>query len=128
MLLVGGIGGYAVGAIQPSDEVAVNTSTAESHDTAGLSMMSGGEMEMSMDEMMQMMNAELEGKVGAEFDRAFIDEMILHHEGAIEMAETAIQSSDREEIRSLARAIIDAQEGEMEKMEAWRSEWFEGEE
>jgi uncharacterized protein (DUF305 family) len=58
------------------------------------------------------------------FDLAFIEAMIPHHEGAIEMAEVALENSENEEIRVLAEEIIAAQRAEIEQMEAWREEWY----
>ena len=46
-------------------------------------------MGMSMDEMMQSM----EGKEGDEFDRAFMESMTIHHQGAIEMAQKIWQNT-----------------------------------
>jgi uncharacterized protein (DUF305 family) len=58
------------------------------------------------------------------FDLAFIEEMIPHHEGAIEMAEVALENSENEDIRALAQEIIAAQESEISRMESWREEWY----
>ncbi len=61
------------------------------------------------------------------FDLAFIDSMIQHHRGAIDMAEQAQVEAEQPELRSMARAVIDAQVGEIAQMEAWREEWYLGE-
>ncbi len=61
------------------------------------------------------------------FDLAFIDSMIEHHRGAIDMAEQAQVEAEQPELRSMARAVIDAQVGEIAQMEAWRVEWYPGE-
>ncbi|HMQ29699.1 MAG TPA: DUF305 domain-containing protein [Chloroflexaceae bacterium] len=61
---------------------------------------------------------------GQPYDAAFIDSMILHHEGAIIMANQALEQAERPEIRELATAIIDAQEAEIAQMKAWRTAWF----
>jgi len=58
------------------------------------------------------------------FDLRFIDGMILHHQGAIAMAEAALEHSDREEIRKLAQAIVVAQQTEIEQMQQWRQAWY----
>jgi uncharacterized protein (DUF305 family) len=58
------------------------------------------------------------------FDLRFIDAMTLHHQGAIEMAETALEQSDRPEIRQLAQAIIEAQQQEIQQMQGWRQSWY----
>jgi len=50
--------------------------------------------------------------------------MIDHHKGAIAMAERALQDSEHAEIRTLAEAIIAAQEAEVAQMEGWLREWF----
>jgi uncharacterized protein (DUF305 family) len=58
------------------------------------------------------------------YDAQFIDSMIEHHEGAIQMAEQALQEAERQEIRDLAHAIISDQQREIEQMQAWREAWF----
>ena len=60
---------------------------------------------------------------GEEFDAMFIDGMIEHHEGAIIMAERALEEAERPEIRSMAQAILDAQAAEIQQMESWRDTW-----
>ncbi len=57
-------------------------------------------------------------------DRHFIEQMIPHHEGAIAMAELALERSARAEVRSLAEGIIEAQTREISDMSAWYEEWF----
>ncbi|MEB3231392.1 MAG: DUF305 domain-containing protein [Leptolyngbyaceae bacterium] len=64
------------------------------------------------------------GPKDAEFDLRFIDGMILHHQGAVVMAESALQNSSRSEIKQLAEAIIAAQQGEIEQMQQWRNAWY----
>ncbi len=58
------------------------------------------------------------------FDKAFIDAMIPHHRSAIEMANVALEESEDPEILEIAQGIVDAQEGEIEQMRAWRDEWY----
>ncbi len=57
-------------------------------------------------------------------DRHFIEQMIPHHEGAIAMAELALEKSKRPEILSLANGIIEAQQREIIDMKSWYKEWF----
>lgn len=64
------------------------------------------------------------GPKDATFDLRFIDGMILHHEGAIAMAKTAMQSSNRSEIQQIAKDIIEAQQAEIEQMQQWRQAWY----
>jgi uncharacterized protein (DUF305 family) len=58
------------------------------------------------------------------FDRTFIDNMIPHHESAIEMANAALKESENPEIREIAGAIVGAQEKEIAQMQRWREEWY----
>jgi uncharacterized protein (DUF305 family) len=70
-----------------------------------------------------MMSMDL-GPADADFDLRFIDGMIPHHEGAVVMAQEALQKSNRPEIKQLAQAIIDAQEQEIAELKEWRSTWY----
>ena len=54
----------------------------------------------------------------------FIAEMIPHHEQAIEMAQLALGKASRPEVKTLARDILSAQEGEISQMQAWNRSWF----
>lgn len=60
----------------------------------------------------------------AEFDQQFIDMMVPHHEGAVEMAKVAQQRSQRPEILALATNIIASQDAEIGQMRAWRQAWY----
>jgi uncharacterized protein (DUF305 family) len=77
----------------------------------------------SMDSAMEDMTADLKGKTGAEFENAFIDSMIVHHEGAVAMAEMVLQKSKRPELVQLAHEIIAAQTREIEMMREWKTQW-----
>jgi uncharacterized protein (DUF305 family) len=60
----------------------------------------------------------------APYDAAFIDGMIVHHEGAVTMARQALEQAERPEIRELAEAIIRTQEAEIAQLRQWRTEWY----
>ncbi len=77
-----------------------------------------GGMNMAMGEMMIGTDA------NKPFDQRFIEAMISHHQGAIGMAEMALEQSEHEEIRTLAEAIIAAQNAEIEQMQGWLAEWY----
>ncbi len=70
------------------------------------------------------MSMNLEDKTGDEFDKAFIDVMIMHHEGAVEMANVALTNAKHQEIKDLANAIILSQTKEITDMKAWKKSWF----
>jgi uncharacterized protein (DUF305 family) len=57
------------------------------------------------------------------FDLAFIDAMIPHHHSAIMMAQVALARAQHPELEALAQAIVDAQQREIEQMQAWRAAW-----
>jgi uncharacterized protein (DUF305 family) len=63
-------------------------------------------------------------QTGGELDELFIDMMVPHHEGAVEMARIALERSQRPEIREMASAIVASQDAEISQMRAWRLEWF----
>jgi uncharacterized protein (DUF305 family) len=58
------------------------------------------------------------------FDRQFIDMMVPHHQGAVEMARIAQARGQRPEVTELAAAIIRAQEDEIARLKGWRRAWF----
>ncbi len=78
----------------------------------------------TMDHAMTSMTASLDGKDGDAFDKAFIDEMIVHHQGAVAMAELALMHAGHKEIKTLAKAIIAAQTTEITQMQGWRASWY----
>lgn len=82
--------------------------------------MMGNMPAMNMDMMMQGMVANMQGKTGKDLEKAFLVDMIPHHQGAVEMAKLLIADKTiSAELRAFAQAIITAQEGEIEKMNMW---------
>lgn len=67
----------------------------------------------------------LEGKTGDALDEAFLSEMIVHHEGAVQMAQTLLQGTKRPELIKLGNDIITAQTQEIQMMKEWRKTWFQ---
>jgi uncharacterized protein (DUF305 family) len=57
-------------------------------------------------------------------DRAFIDAMVLHHQGAIAMAEVALKNAEHEEIKELSRNIVSTQQSEIEELKSIKKEEF----
>lgn len=78
-----------------------------------------GNKNMSMSEMATM----LQGKTGDEFDKAFISGMIVHHQGAIDMAKLAKDNAKHDEVKSLANDILAAQSKEIDMMQTWQTQW-----
>ncbi|MEV7219812.1 DUF305 domain-containing protein [Streptomyces sp. NPDC093681] len=79
-----------------------------------------GAMDHSMHDMGGMMTAEemteLENASGKAFDTAFMEMMIKHHEGAVEMAKTEQADGAYGPATRMAGEIISSQSAEIEKM------------
>ncbi|RXR25065.1 DUF305 domain-containing protein [Oerskovia turbata] len=75
---------------------------------------SGHEMDgMLSDEEIQA----LEAADAATVSRLFLEGMIAHHEGAVDMAEAELADGENAEALALAQEIIDAQEAEIKEMQ-----------
>jgi uncharacterized protein (DUF305 family) len=85
------------------------------HDELGLSAKEAG---------MEHMDAAAALERARPFDRAFIDEMVGHHQGAIRMARAALSRTRDSEIKDLADAIVAAQTKEIVQMNDWRRAWY----
>jgi uncharacterized protein (DUF305 family) len=84
-----------------------------------------GHMGMDKSEMgMDMDPAELAD--ADNFDLAFVNMMIPHHEGAIEMAQDLLAEGENAELQAMAYSIIDSQSAEIKQMKAWQKEWSSG--
>lgn len=77
----------------------------------GMEDMEGMDGMMSAEEM-----AALGALTGAEFDTAWANAMIVHHEGAVSMAQTVKASGANPEVLALAEAIITGQQAEINQM------------
>jgi uncharacterized protein (DUF305 family) len=53
---------------------------------------------------------------GAEFDKLWLESMISHHQGAIEMAKAEVANGDNVDAKSLAKTIVTTQEAEIGQM------------
>lgn len=80
--------------------------------------MQGHSQPMTMDEMVDM----LRDAEGMEFDMMFIDMMIPHHQGAIDMAKVALTNAKHQEIKDMAQMIITSQQEEIEHLKHLRSQ------
>ncbi|MEJ0002121.1 MAG: DUF305 domain-containing protein [bacterium] len=115
-LLVGLSLGFCVGKNK-------NSRSANVHTMPDGTVMSN-ELETGIDHAMESMSAGLRGKTGNAFDKEFLSEMIVHHQGAVDMAQMVLKTSKRPELLELARDIISAQTGEIKMMQEWQKAWF----
>lgn len=72
----------------------------------------GGDGMMSEDDMTALENAD-----ATEASRLFLEQMIMHHEGAVDMARTALEDAQNPEVRVLAQQVIDDQTVEIATMQ-----------
>ena len=82
------------------------------------SMMNGGMMNGGM------MGTGTIADSNAPFDQRFLDQMIVHHQGAVLSTQMMIADSARPELRDLAQRIITGQQREIDQMGQWRQDWY----
>jgi uncharacterized protein (DUF305 family) len=75
--------------------------------------------EMSMTQMTD----KLKPLQGDEFDKAFLEHMIAHHQGAIDMAKLVETNGKHEELKKLGQDILSAQSKEIGTMQTWQTDW-----
>jgi uncharacterized protein (DUF305 family) len=80
--------------------------TAEHSGHAGMDGM------MSQEDMQALSDA-----AGPEANRLFLEQMIAHHQGAVEMAQTEIESGQHTDAIARAQTIVDTQDAEIATME-----------
>ncbi|MGW4478167.1 DUF305 domain-containing protein [Rhodococcus triatomae] len=85
-------------------------------------MMNEGMDHSSMGDMGGMMSADdmaaLENATGTEFDRAWLEMMIAHHQGAIDSSRQIQADGSSEQVEELAGKIVAGQQAEIEQMRA----------
>lgn len=67
-----------------------------------------------------------EGLTEEELDRAFLEDMIFHHMGAVMMSQQLIMQGldEHQEVYLLARSIRDSQRQEIFMMRDWLNNWY----
>jgi uncharacterized protein (DUF305 family) len=78
--------------------------------------------ELDHDEMAQM--EELEDATGSAFEIRFLALMTVHHTLAVERAQIALERAKHPRVRKLARAIIRAQQAEIDQFREWLVAWY----
>jgi uncharacterized protein (DUF305 family) len=85
----------------------------ENPDTASGHGGHGATMQGMVDEATM---TKLESLNGAEFDTLWLESMISHHQGAIEMAKSEITNGENVDAKGMAQTIIDTQQAEIGQM------------
>ncbi|HEU5099352.1 MAG TPA: DUF305 domain-containing protein [Roseiflexaceae bacterium] len=102
--------------------------SAQSSPMMGQGMMHGGMMSSAMigPGMMNggMIGAGMISDSNAPFDQRFLDQMIVHHQGAVMSTQMMIADSARPELRDLVQRIITGQQREIDQMRQWRQNWY----
>ncbi|BBL80475.1 hypothetical protein RxyAA322_23290 [Rubrobacter xylanophilus] len=78
----------------------------------------GHSMQMDSDEMRMMDDAlaDLESSEGKEFEVAYVNQMVPHHQGALEMAQAVVDRASDRRVRDAAARIIEDQRREIEEL------------
>ena len=73
-----------------------------------------------------MATPELENLSGDAFDRAFLEGMVMHHQMAVQMADSLLQQDlvEHDEVRTLAENIRESQTAEIRQMQGWLETLF----
>ncbi|OGG50355.1 hypothetical protein A3C18_00695 [Candidatus Kaiserbacteria bacterium RIFCSPHIGHO2_02_FULL_54_11b] len=82
----------------------------------GMGMMHMGSMEGDID-VLKTISA-------SDFDRAFMEQMIPHHEMAIMMVQMLAAGTERAEMKQLAENIRTSQSREIDMMRSWLATWY----
>jgi uncharacterized protein (DUF305 family) len=97
----------------------------EADKTGGMAGMDHSQMDHgSMDMGSGGMAREMVMEDGKYSDKTFIDAMVPHHQGAIDMAEVALKNAEHEEIKELSRNIISTQQAEIEDLKVIKQQEF----
>ncbi|HAL29801.1 MAG TPA: DUF305 domain-containing protein [Coriobacteriia bacterium] len=90
---------------------------ADVRDLGGSSRMMGRGMMGAPVDLEDLENAE-------QFDKAFIEAMVPHHQMGVMMSGMASSNTNRSEMRDLTESIIDGQRAEIAQMLEWYEEWY----
>jgi uncharacterized protein (DUF305 family) len=101
--------------------VAVNSNAANANTAAAMNHNGMNHGSMNHSEM-----TSSPGAASQPFDLQFLDTMTAHHQGAIEMAQMAVQKTQNAELKTFAEKIIDDQKKEIAEMKEWREKWYAG--
>lgn len=112
-----------------------NTGATVNHNGMNHNQMNSGSMDhgsmnhdqMNHDAMMDHANMQSSPDAAkAPYDLQFLDTMIAHHQGAVDMAKPALDKAQHQELKKMAKNIVADQEREIAEMKKYREQWFAG--
>ena len=114
-----------------SQSANVNNNSQIDHSQMNHSQMNHGEMNNNSAPMNhnQMNHSAMESApnaVSAPYDLQFLDTMIAHHQGAVDMANLAMTNTNNADLKKFSTQIIADQTKEISQMKDWREKWFAG--
>ena len=97
----------------------------------GLNALAGGDRQPQQNQVQSTSTADhnaqatakLQNLRGDDFDKAFLAEMIQHHQGAIDMARLIESNARHDELKKLGQEIMTAQSREIDMMQSWQTDW-----
>jgi uncharacterized protein (DUF305 family) len=115
----------SIKASQTSENAQMRTWYRQWFDGDVPAMTRGGAMGMGCCSGMGMMGTSLAAlKNSADFDRAFIEQMIPHHRMGVMMASMAQTNSQHPQLKAMQQAMVKAQSQEIEQMTQWYRSWY----
>lgn len=96
------------------------SASATSHEAAGAPTGRSSHEGSSHEAMKTESMSKLQSAQGAEFDRAFTDEMIKHHNMAIEMSQLAKSRASSDQVKRFAQKSVDEQKKEVDELKSFK--------
>ena len=120
-ILLASLGSLALAAQQPPQK---NSSTHQHFQTTETAAQGDKTFRQLMDDAMNTMNQQMGAAMSnrmtqVDADREFVNMMIPHHHGAIDMAKAVLLYGKDPQMRRLAQEIVTDQESEIQLMQLW---------
>jgi uncharacterized protein (DUF305 family) len=110
------------GAEPSSAEQGSSEQDSDEESAGDMQGMDDSNMDMGSEGMMAASEMLMEG--GEYSDERFIDAMVPHHQGAIDMAEVALENAEHLELLQLAENVISTQQAEIEQLRSIKEQEF----
>lgn len=113
----------------PHDEIKklanniISSQTKQIGELQDLAIAQGYNLMPANPEMMSNMTAMLDGKKEAELEKQFMQDMIKHHQSALDMSKLAPTNAKNEEIKRIAAEMTANQTKEIADLRAWGKQW-----